>query len=79
LACRGGDWLRQKATQTFFLTPDLPFGFEIGKIVKYAGLNSDQLDLILARLLGRAGVSLVPRRQAQVERPRHASIFQYRG
>jgi len=51
LACRGGDWLRQKATQTFFLTPDLPFGFEIGKIVKYAGLNSDQLDLILARLL----------------------------
>ena len=43
--------MRQKATQTFFLTPDLPFGFEIGKIVKYAGLNSDQLDLILARLL----------------------------
>jgi hypothetical protein len=28
----------------------LPFGFEIGKIVKYAGLNSDQLDLILGNL-----------------------------
>jgi hypothetical protein len=39
-----------KETQTFFLTsdhPTLPFGFEIGKIVKYAGLNSDQLNLIL--------------------------------
>jgi len=53
LACRGGDWLRQKATQTFFLTPDLPFGFEIGKIVKNAGLNSDQLDLILGKNLAR--------------------------
>ena len=29
--------------------PTLPFGFEIGKIVKYAGLNSDQLDLILGK------------------------------
>jgi len=27
--------------------PTLPFGFELGKIVKYAHLNSDQLDLIL--------------------------------
>src|SRR5438132_13618144 len=26
-----------------------PFGFEIGKIVKYASLNSDQLDLILRK------------------------------
>jgi hypothetical protein len=25
----------------------LPFGFEIGKIVKYARLNSDQLNLFL--------------------------------
>jgi len=42
--------------QTFLLTPDhpiLPFGFEIGKIVKYAGLNSDQLDLILGKNLAR--------------------------
>ena len=42
--------------QTFLLTPDhpiLPFGFEIGKIVKYAGLNSDQLDLILGKNLVR--------------------------
>jgi hypothetical protein len=31
----------------------LPFGFEIGKIVKYAGLNSDQLDLILGKNLAR--------------------------
>ena len=45
-----------KGTQTFFLTsdhPTLPFGFEIGKIVKYAGLNSDQLDLILGKNLAR--------------------------
>jgi uncharacterized protein len=33
--------------------PTLPFGFEIGKIVKYAGLNSDQLDLILGKNLTR--------------------------
>jgi hypothetical protein len=33
--------------------PTLPFGFEIGKIVKYAGLNSDQLDLILGKNLAR--------------------------
>ena len=33
--------------------PILPFGFEIGKIVKYAGLNSDQLDLILGKNLAR--------------------------
>jgi hypothetical protein len=36
-----------KGTPTFFLTSDhpaLPFGFEIGKIVKYAGRDSDQLD-----------------------------------
>ena len=40
--------------QTFLLTsdhPTLPFGF--GKIVKYAGLNSDQLDLILGKNLAR--------------------------
>jgi hypothetical protein len=30
-----------------------PFGFEIGKIVKFAGLNSDQLDLILGTSLAR--------------------------
>jgi hypothetical protein len=42
--------------QTFLLTsdhPTLPFGFEIGKIGKYAGLNSDQLDLILGKNLAR--------------------------
>jgi uncharacterized protein len=33
--------------------PTLPFGFELGKIVKYAGLNSDQLDLILGKNLTR--------------------------
>ena len=33
--------------------PTLPFGFEIGKIVKYADLNSDQLDLILGKNLAR--------------------------
>jgi hypothetical protein len=40
-----------KGTQTFFLTsdyPTLPLGFEIGKIVKYAGL-----DLILGKNLAR--------------------------
>jgi hypothetical protein len=31
----------------------LPFGLEVGKIVKYAGLNSDQLDLILGKNLAR--------------------------
>jgi predicted TIM-barrel fold metal-dependent hydrolase len=31
--------------------PTLPFGFELGKIVKYANLNSDQLDLILGKNL----------------------------
>jgi uncharacterized protein len=33
--------------------PTLPFGFELGKVVKYAGLNSDQLDLILGKNLTR--------------------------
>jgi predicted TIM-barrel fold metal-dependent hydrolase len=33
--------------------PTLPFGFELGKIVKYANLNSEQLDLILGRNLTR--------------------------
>jgi hypothetical protein len=33
--------------------PTLPFGFEIGKIVKYAGLNFDLLDLILGKNLAR--------------------------
>jgi hypothetical protein len=44
-----------KGTQTFFLTdqPTLRFGFGIGKIVKYAGLNSDQLNLILGKNLAR--------------------------
>jgi hypothetical protein len=31
----------------------LPFGFEIGKVVRYAGFNSDQLDLILEKNLAR--------------------------
>jgi hypothetical protein len=31
----------------------LPFGFKIGKIVKYTGPNSDQLDLVLAKSLAR--------------------------
>ena len=31
----------------------MPFGFEIGKNVKYAGLNSNQLDLILGKNLAR--------------------------
>lgn len=31
--------------------PTLPFGFEIGKVVRYAGFNSDQLDLILEKNL----------------------------
>jgi hypothetical protein len=31
----------------------LSFGFEIGKIVKYAGLNSNQLDLNLGKTLAR--------------------------
>jgi len=45
-----------KRTPTFFLAsdhPTLPFGFEIGKSVKYANLNSDQLDLILGQNLAR--------------------------
>ena len=34
--------------------PTLPFGLEVGKIAKYAGLNnSDQLDLILGKNLAR--------------------------
>jgi len=33
--------------------PRLPFGFEIGKIVKYAGRDSDQLNLILGKNLAR--------------------------
>ena len=33
--------------------PTLPFGFELGKVVKYAGLNSDQIDLILGKNLTR--------------------------
>jgi uncharacterized protein len=33
--------------------PTQPFGFELGKIVKYAKLNSDELDLILGRNLAR--------------------------
>jgi hypothetical protein len=33
--------------------PTQPFGFELGKIVKYANLNSDELDLILGRNLAR--------------------------
>ncbi len=41
-----------KGVQPFFLTsdhPTLPFDSEIGKIVKCAGLNSDQLDLVLGK------------------------------
>jgi hypothetical protein len=34
-------------------TATQPFGFELGKIVKYASLNSDQLVLILGRNLAR--------------------------
>ena len=41
----------------------MPFGFEIGKIVKYAGLNSDQLDLILGKNLARL-LSIEPKRSA---------------
>ncbi|HEY7169143.1 MAG TPA: amidohydrolase family protein [Candidatus Binatia bacterium] len=45
--------------------PTLPFGFELGKIVKYAGLSSDQLDLILGknlmRLLGRDAKTSAPK------------------
>jgi hypothetical protein len=33
--------------------PSLPFGFKIGKIVKYTGPNSDQLDLVLGKNLAR--------------------------
>jgi len=33
--------------------PTQPFGFELGKIVKYANLNSEQLALILGRNLAR--------------------------
>lgn len=33
--------------------PTQPFGFEIGKIVKYANLTSEQLDLILGKNLAR--------------------------
>jgi hypothetical protein len=49
-------WRSMKTDANLFLTsdhPTLPFGFEIGKIVKYAGLNSDQLDLILGKNLAR--------------------------
>jgi hypothetical protein len=48
---------------SFFLTsdhPTLPIGFEIGKIVKYAGLNSDQLDLILGKTLARLRIEAKP-------------------
>jgi hypothetical protein len=31
----------------------LPIGFELGKVVKYAGVNSDQLDLIPGKNLVR--------------------------
>jgi len=56
-----------KAAANLFLTSDHPtlsFGFEIGKIVKYAGLNCDQLDLILGKKLRASG----PHR-AQTVRP----------
>jgi hypothetical protein len=33
--------------------PSLPFGFKIGKIVKYTGPNSDQLVLVLGKNLAR--------------------------
>ena len=45
-----------KRDATLFLDSDHPtlsFDFQIGKIVKYAGLNSDQLDLILGKNLAR--------------------------
>ena len=48
-----------KRDATLFLDLDystLPFGFEIGKIVKYAGHNSDQLDLIIEKI-SRAGAA----------------------
>ena len=47
---------RDKRDANLFLTsahPTLSFDFEIGKIVKYAGLNSDQLDLIFGKNLAR--------------------------
>ena len=34
-----------------FGSPDIAVGFEVGKIVKYAGLNSDQLDWVLGKNL----------------------------
>src|SRR5262249_16887418 len=41
----------KKGRQPFFTSDHaaLPFGFEIGKFVKYAGLNSHQLDLLLGK------------------------------
>ncbi len=43
--------------------PTLPFGFELGKVVKYAGLSSDQLDLILGKNLTRL-LGIEPKRSA---------------
>ena len=41
--------------------PTQPFGFEIGKIVKYASLTSEQLDLILGKNLARLlGIPATP-------------------
>jgi uncharacterized protein len=41
--------------------PTQPFGFEIGKIVKYANLTSEQLDLILGKNLARLlGIPATP-------------------
>ena len=44
-----------KRDVTLFLNlgPTLPFGFENGNVVKYAGLNFDLLDLILGKNLAR--------------------------
>lgn len=41
--------------------PTQPFGFELGKIVKYASLTSEQLDLILGKNLARLlGIQATP-------------------
>jgi hypothetical protein len=65
-----------KGTQIFFLTsgqPTLPFGFEIGKIVKYAGLNFNQLDLIRGEKLARL-LRIEPKPSAPKTPGHHANL-----
>jgi hypothetical protein len=42
----------------------LLFGVEIGTIVEYAGLHSDQVDLIVGKNLGRL-LSIEPKRSSR--------------